>query len=194
MNCKNRKLLTNRTFSIISNSCIGNVIYHKLGVPYLSPFIGISFDNKVFPVLARDIKSYMSEKLNFVNMGTLYPTAYLGDILLHFEHYNSNEQALDSWNRRKLRVDYDNLFFVMSDRPTKMAITESDILKLKSVSCRGKVVFSILDIPEVDYIIHLPKDNKLECVNDYMKRKNYLGKWEWENYFNYVLWLNEGHL
>ena len=36
MNYKNRKLLVNRTFSIISNSCIGNVIYHKLDIPYMS--------------------------------------------------------------------------------------------------------------------------------------------------------------
>lgn len=194
INFKNRWLLENRTFSIISNSCIGNVIYHKLAIPYQTPFIGISFDNKAFPLLAQDLASYMAEKLKFVNIGASYPTAYMGDILLHFEHYSSEEQALMLWEKRKPRINYNNLFFIMSDRPTKEPITESDILKLKEVDCRGKVVFSVLNIPEINYIIHLPKDDKHECVNDYMKRINFWGRWEWEEKFNYVKWLNFGHL
>ncbi len=194
VNYKNRRRLAVRKFSIVANSCIGSVIYHKLGIPFQTPFIGISWDNKDFPKLASNLKNYMLEDLSFIDVGKPYPTALLGDVLLHFEHYVDEKQARFLWNKRKTRLDYDSLYFIMSDRPTHELIKKEDILLLRDIKCRGKVVFSILDIPEIDYIIHLPKDEKHDCVNDYMKKINFWGHWEWEKYFNYVNWLNLGYL
>lgn len=101
-NLLNRRRLKVHEFSIITNSCIGAVIYHKLGVKYQSPFINCGFSDADFVKLVRNLKVYMEQKLCFVEIdGVSYPTAYLGDILIHFVHYSSRKEAEELWEERK---------------------------------------------------------------------------------------------
>ena len=66
-----------------------------------------------------DPKRYIAEDLELVEMGyneTLkinFPIAKCGDILLNFNHYESFETANECWERRKKRIDWDNLFVMM---------------------------------------------------------------------------------
>ena len=67
-NLLNRRRLKVHEFSIITNSCIGAVIYHKLGVKYQSPFINCGFSDADFVKLVRNLKVYMEQKLCFVEI------------------------------------------------------------------------------------------------------------------------------
>ena len=196
-NFKARNQLKVREFTIICNTCIGAVIYHKLGVPYQSPFINLGFSDFDFIKLVKNLKGYMSQKLCFVEVdGISYPTAYLGDILIHFVHYSSNIEAEKLWEERKKRIRYDKLYFIMSDRPSgNNYITESDILSLNEVKCCGKVVFTANRKISIPYTIQLPKDSNGDYVRAYMSDKtSVLKKWRWEKYFDYVYWLNTGQV
>ena len=195
MNFKARKQLRVRDFTIITNTCIGAVIYNKLGLPYQSPFINLDFSDIDFIKLVRNLKVYMEQKLCFVEIeGVSYPTAYLGDILIHFVHYSSRKEAEELWEERKKRIRYDKLYFIMSDRPSgSNYITESDIISLNEIDCCGKVVFTASKKTNIPYTIQLPKDPNGNYVRAYMYDKtSVLRKWRWEKYFDYVYWLNTG--
>lgn len=42
--------------------------------------------------------------------------ASLGDLKMFLVHYSSVEQCREEWNRRRERVNRENMFFVMNDR------------------------------------------------------------------------------
>lgn len=194
-----RKRLKNHNFSIICNTCIGGIIYHELGEKFLSPTINMWFEDKDFPKFAQNLRWYLEQPLRFVKGIDATPTAYCGDILIHFIHYHSDEEANKKWIERSRRVNYDNLFFIFSDRPDinreNGLITHEDMLSVRSLG-KGSVVFSIRQYDDIDYIIPLRKDPRGEYVNVYMNDRydNFLHRWYWERKFNFVKWLNTGEI
>ena len=194
-----RKRLKNNNFSIICNNCIGGVIYHELGMQFLSPTINLWMPDKDFYKFVNNIHYYIGVKLKFIKIdGETTPVAKLDDITIHFNHYHSEREAEEKWISRCKRINWDNLFIICSDRPNgENLITDKDILSLKNINCKGKVVFAVRDIRDVDYIVHLPKDPNCPIdkpyVNAYMFDKtSFLLRWRWELIFDYVNWLNNG--
>lgn len=190
-----RRRLKNKNFTILTDTCIGGVIYHELGLQFLSPTINLWMHDKDFYKFVNNLGYYLALPLKFVEGIENYPTAYLGDILIHFNHYKTNEEAEAKWEERKKRINYDNLFIIASDRPLNSnPVTYEDMKSLEKIKCRGKIVFSTRMYPDVPYIIHLPKDKEGDFVNTYMLDKtNILHRWKWEKVFDYVSWLNNGN-
>lgn len=189
-----RKRLKNKNFTILAPTCIAGVMYHELGHKFLSPTINLWMYDKDFLKFVHNLKDYLSYDLRFVDGIDDTPTAYLNDILIHFNHYHSNEEAKQKWDERKQRVNYDNLFIIMADQPDGGVITHEDMLSLKDIPCKGKVVLSVKDYDDIDYIVHLPKDPEKDCVNMYMFDKSpILKRFRWEREWDYVSWLNSGN-
>ena len=189
-----RKRLKNKNFTILAPTCIAGVMYHELGQKFLSPTINLWMYDKDFLKFVHNLKDYLSYDLRFVDGIDDTPTAYLNDILIHFNHYHSNEEAKQKWDERKQRVNYDNLFIIMADQPDGGVITHEDMLSLKDIPCKGKVVLSVKYYDDIDYIVHLPKDPEKDCVNMYMFDKSpILKRFRWEREWDYVSWLNSGN-
>lgn len=187
-----RKRLKNKDFTLLAPTCIAGVIYHELGLPFLSPTINLWMYDKDFLKFVHNLKDYLNYELEFVDGIDQTPTAYLNDILIHFNHYHSNEEAKQKWDERKKRINYDNLYIIMADQPDGGVITHDDMLSLKSVLCKGKVVLSIKKYDDIDYIVNLPKDPQKDCVNMYMFDKSkILKRYRWERVWDYVAWLNK---
>lgn len=191
-----RLRLRNRDFSIICQNCIGGVIYHNLGLPFLSPTINLWMEEKDFYRFAANLKHYLSQELLFVSGIDETPTAWCDDVLIHFNHYHSEEEAAAKWHERCKRVNYDNLFFVCSDRwsvSKDLQPTEKDIRSLAEVEARGRCVFAVKEYDGLDYIHHLRQDPDDDCVYPFMiDRYKRLPFWKWEFQFDYVKWLNHG--
>lgn len=186
-----RYRLKNRAFTILAPTCIAGVIYHELGEQFLSPTINLWMYDKDFLKFVHNLDEYLSYELRFVSGIDPTPTAYCGDILIHFNHYKTEEEANSKWVERKARINRDNLFIIMADQPDGGVITHEDMLSLKDVDCKGKVVFTVKDYDDMDYLVHLPKDPVKDCVNMYMFDKSpVLGRYRWERVWDYVKWLN----
>ena len=118
--------------------------------------------------------------------------------MIHFNHAISNEEAARDWYKRRNRINYDNLFIIMSDRPgtnndgADPYLTKDDFLLLNNIKCKGKVVFSVRQYNGIDYIVPLPKDPNGDYVNSYMFDKNEYGRYRWESAWEWVCWLNDG--
>lgn len=191
-----RMRLKNDNFTIITNTCIAGVMYHKLGKQFLSPTINLWMYDVEFYRFVHNMDYYFAQPLKFVNVGETYPTAYCGDVLIYFNHYHSEEEADAKWKERIKRINKDNLFIICADRPLEdIDITHEDILSLKDIPCRGKVVFSTKKYDDVDYIVPYRRDVKGDYVAVYMNdRTKYTRRWLWESAFDWVHWLNTGEV
>lgn len=198
-----RRKLKNDVFSIITNSCIGGVMYHKLGKKFLSPTINLWMHDKDFVRFVSNLPYYISQELHFIEQIDSTPTAWCGDVMIHFNHAHSNEEAALDWYKRRTRINYDNLFIIMSDRPGTdnegfdPILSKEDFLLLNKIKCRGKVVFSVRKYDDIDYIVPLPPDSNDNgtYVNMYMFDKSrYFKRYRWETAWDWVHWLNTGEV
>ena len=198
-----RKRLRNDNFTIITDTCIGGVMYHKLGKQFMSPTINLWIYDKDFTRFVSNLKEYMQKELVFVDGIDQTPTAWCGDVMIHFNHAHSKEEAARDWYKRRNRINYDNLFIIMSDRPgtdnnrKDPYLTKEDILSLNKVKCKGKVVFSVRKYDDIDYLVSLPADanDNGTYVNMYMFDKaKYTKQYRWESAFDWVHWLNTGEV
>lgn len=189
-NQKARKRLTNSDFSIIAPNCIGGVLYHRLGLQFLSPTINLFFrTNQDYLRFVSDMKYYLSLDLNFVERFENYPTGMLDDVKIVFNHYKTEEEAAKKWNERKVRVNYDNLFIIMDDR----MVTKEEIKSLEKVPCKGKVCFSANEYPDIDYVLPIKKYAGEKMVGVYMNEKDIVrATYPFDDDFDFVKWLNTG--
>jgi len=181
-----RRRLRNHDFSIICSNCAGGVISHRLGKEFLSPTVNLWLYQRDFLKLAADLKNYMSYELEFVDSEYDYPVARLKDVLIHFNHSHSPEEAAADWNRRKTRINYDNIFLLMYDRDE---LTLEELRKIEDIPCRGKVVFSDKERPGLDYVVTLKPTGHpdgSQCMDI-----NRLGFYTFERQFDFVKWLNQ---
>ena len=67
--------------------------------------------------LCSDLQNYISKPLEFMeakyepNLQRNYPVMALGDVILHFNHYESVEEAENLWEKRKERINFSSLFY-----------------------------------------------------------------------------------
>lgn len=193
-----RLRLKNDNFTIITNTCIAGVMYHKLGKQFLSPTINLWMEDEDFLKFVHDMDAYLEKPLRFIQGRDTTPVAYCGDVMIHFNHYTTEADAEAKWSARKVRINKDNLFIICSDRTnpeTGHVISYEDMLSLKEIPCKGRVVFSTRQYEDINYIVPLPKDPEGDQVNRYMLDKNEkLNRWRWEDAFDWVHWLNTGEV
>lgn len=101
--------------TFISQNCIGGVLYHDLGLPFLSPTINTFIPEPDFVKLVLDLRSYMEQEL-VIQWDEAYPVGILGDIQIHFMHYETCKEAKEAWERRKARINWDKILILGTDR------------------------------------------------------------------------------
>jgi uncharacterized protein (DUF1919 family) len=119
--------IKSRDFTIISNNCWAGRVYQYLDMPYLSPTVGLYFFAPDYIKFVSDLKHYLDTPLSFIKPEeskyfeelkirnqTDKPIGILGDVEIVFLHYKSQEEALEKWNRRKERVNFDNIILKFS--------------------------------------------------------------------------------
>ncbi len=143
--------INNDDFTIISNNCWGGAVYRRYGLPYNSPTVGLFFFAEDYVKFCGNLQHYMKQELQFISrnesrhkmqlISTRYdsvPIGRLDDIEIVFLHYKSQDEAKEKWNRRRERVNYNNLIFKFS----KMnECTDTEISMFDRLQARKKFVF-----------------------------------------------------
>lgn len=122
-----KKTIKNRDFSMISNNCWAGTVYRYLDMPYLSPTAGLYFFAEDFIKFVSDLHHYLNTSLEFIDATeskyfeelknrnqTHRPIGKIDDIEIVFLHYATREEAKEKWDRRKARVNYDNIIIKFS--------------------------------------------------------------------------------
>ena len=136
---KYRKLQRSR-LSIFSMNCFGGMLSHTLGLPFLSPFVNLWLSEKNFIDLLRAPRTFMEKNFLFKEMARQpdlnfdYPVVALDDIVIYMNHYRSFDAAVEKWNERKQRINWENIFVTMYTSDEKI-LQEFDALPYDKKVC-----------------------------------------------------------
>ena len=119
-----------------------------------------------------------------------FPVAKLRDITVYFMHYQSAEEARNAWERRKQRINWDNLFILMSDQD---GCTDELLQMFDALPYENKAVFTHIPKPEIKSAVYIPGFEAQDSVGncDAFVNKN-SGK-KYFDAFDYVKWFNGGN-
>ena len=118
--------LKKNTPSIIAPLCWGGNTYHSLRLQFKSPFINMYLDHGDYIKLLSNLEYYLSCDLVLkemrieTNLKRLFPVVACDDILLFFNHYTSFDDAKNCWERRRQRINFDNLFVMFFDEDPRV--------------------------------------------------------------------------
>jgi uncharacterized protein (DUF1919 family) len=184
-------------FTIISNNCWGGGIYEELEIEFTSPTVGLFFYAPCYLNFITDLKKYIEltsftfithskyEEANQLRQDRnwFYPIARLDDIEIHFMHYKTEAECIEKWNRRKKRINWEQLYFKMCDRDLCTPEIRNAFLNLR---VKNKVFFGARDVKHPHYIF-LKAFQKEKMVPSL-----YEHPWFYRKQFNFVKWINSG--
>lgn len=176
-------------FTIISNNCWAGHVYRYYNLPYTSPTIGLYFFSDDYLKFIFNLKHYLEIKLTFIhyteskykdniikNHHEHIPIGKLDDIEIMFLHYNSKEEALQKWERRVARVDWNNINFKMSEQNL---CSVSHLLKFDTLPTFNKFVFVTKDYGLDSQIIFHDCDGMEYIPNDTTNFKKFINISNW---------------
>lgn len=125
----------------------------------------------------------MDQELQFYEVeGKGWPRAWCGDVSIKFIHYSTEMEARDSWERRKKRINWDNLYVIIYARE---GIKESDYQRLKRCNFKNIAIVGnenpkhfVTDIVR----LHEPTETLFTKVN---------GVRLFEKHFDYITFLKK---
>ena len=183
-----RTKLKNEDFSIVASTCNGGVVCSDLGIRFNSPFVNLYILPDDFIQIARNLPFYMNcELMEYKQHQYTFPVGMLdGDIKVFFMHYKTFQEAKEKWDLRKKRINYNNLFFMMTDRDgcTEQHIKQFDILPYKH-----KIIFTSKPYPYKS-VVFCNEFIHEKCVPVLTEWRNLSGERLYDKYFNFVEWLN----
>ena len=146
-----KRRLKHKNFTIISNNCWGGFVYQHFELPYASPFVGLYLFAPDYIKMLKRLNHYLELPLKFITPetsryrqqitddGTIntYPIGLLDDVELHFLHYKNETEAIEKWERRKKRINPNELIIKFCDRDlcTEELIKEFDSLQFEKKIC-----------------------------------------------------------
>lgn len=188
--------IRNKEFSLFCNNCFGAQILHDLNIRFNSPCVNLAFDFRDYVEFLSNLEQYL--KLDIENVsepGTPYPVGRFAgtDTLVKFMHFNSFEDAVQQWNKRRDRIIWDNIFVVL-EVPQLPAENDTAILK------------RFLALPYRKAIVTSPKQNNSLIPPEIIYEVPYFDNFFWgkaltwsgsfslkrnTDYFDYVSFLNK---
>lgn len=174
-------------FTIISCNCIGGMVYHDLKMPFSSPTINLYIPSGEFIRFVADLKNYLAEtpieeEALTNKMG--FPVLLLKDIHLYCKHYPNVKEAIVAFERRKTRVNYDNIFVILSDRD---GFEDSMIKDFDKLPYR-KLIYTSHPL-ESENVVLVKKDQGKKEVDDLTKFYDFKGERVYEHDVDLYQWL-----
>ncbi len=172
--------------TILSDDCWGGQVYNRLKLPLNSPVVDILWDRREYAKFIQDPLFYLNTELtmspdspNEMDFNRFKaPIGRLGNDEKHvdmsFVHRLTFDSAKKEWDRRKERVNVNNLFVKMGFENTKEYEKETpDILKAFDAVNYKKILFYYSDVDKID-IMFITNRMKRDFVtyapyNDYCR-------------------------
>lgn len=187
-NKRERSKLTNRTFTLFAQNCIGSVMYHDLGQQFRSPTINMLCTPKDFIRFMKDIHWFLEQPIRFLPSDKNYPVGEIGGVQIDFVHYHSENEVLLSWEKRIKRINWDNVFVLCCDE----GLTDEDIMEFDRLPYKNKILFTHKkDVPAACGVYSKTFKDKTDAR--LLEFCSIFGKRYYQRDINYVKWLNEGN-
>lgn len=172
-----KKSVKNQDFSIISNNCWAGTVYQYLDMPYLSPTAGLYFFAPDYIKFVSDLHHYLNSPLVFIDAKeskyyeelkrkkeTERIIGVIDDVEIVFLHYKSKEEAKEKWERRKARVNYNNIILKFS---RMNMCSEKELEAFDSLPFANKIIINNRITTKYKSEIHLNlPDNEYGIIRD----------------------------
>lgn len=186
-----RRRLSNHNITFLCPNCIGGILFHDLGLQFMSPTVNLMMTQTDFVKFVLNMDFYLAQKLEFYKHPEYEcPCAYLGNISIHFTHYKSREEAESKWKERTARIQPDNVFVFLEERDE---LTKKEILELNQLKVKGLVVFTANTYDDIPYTISIQKYHNDGEIGNILTRSFWNDAREYEYYFDFVKWFNEAN-
>ncbi|HGF1449283.1 TPA: DUF1919 domain-containing protein [Streptococcus suis] len=183
-----KSFLRNKQFTILSQNCIGSIMYHDIGVRFESPTVNLLMKPKDFIKFVNNIDFYLNQPLNFVESDNHYPVAIIGnDVTIYFVHYSDKIEAGECWERRKERINWQNIFIICCDD----GLEPQDIAEFEKIPYNHKILFlsqKNLEFAGPSAVICKEFDDKTDAR--LLNFSSPLGQRYYQRYINYISFLN----
>lgn len=174
-------------------NCTGGILYHDLGLKFLSPTINMYMRAEDFIKFCENLDQYLAidtmkacEDASLIG-NRIYPLAWLGDILLYLVHYKSVEEAQKKWNDRKGRINRNKIVILDNDRE---GMTPELMDRFEQLPYK-KVMFTHLPVEgRPSYFHYLPGYENEDCVGIITDGKGWFGRRPIDQ-FDWVTFLNQ---
>ena len=136
-----------------------------------------------------NLKEYIDKDIDFIDINKSKHKDYLlklnysspigkiDDIEIMFLHYNSEEEAKEKWNRRKKRIQWDNIIYKFSDQNM---CTYNHLKMFNEFNAKNKICFTTRKYDELDTIQIKEFKNSENVLDDIKSYKKYF------NFYNYL--------
>lgn len=118
-NLEKYKALRHSNLSIISMGWWAGIAYHRLGLPELSPTIGMYTSEEHFMNFLPEARWHMKKDLHFErteynsDLGINYPIFWLDGTQWFMNGFSNDADALERWNERKAKINWANVLVTM---------------------------------------------------------------------------------
>lgn len=192
--------LKNSDITILSNYCLGGVLYKELGLEILSPTIDMFCAGKDYLEFLRKYQFYLKQEMceyhedNYID-GTLgyeyfVPKGILGEkVIWKFNHNVTAEEAITKWKERVKKVNLNNIAVLMTIQSDEDAYAFEEIEINKKIG----IYYKDLKLPDIVWCpIWNSSDVKFEyrwnwpiVANDYMSNsRGHFSHVDWLKFFN----------
>lgn len=200
---KEREKLKKDSISLFAPNCLGGVISHDLGLQFKSPTVNLLFDGLEYFDFLENLEENLSAELIPCPYPRLEPKCYMypvmtlkakKEIQVHFVHYNSYKHAEDCWNRRKARIDFNNIYvIVIAGGPWWSEGNKEEIIeRFEKLPYKNKIFLvndkKYCNYPDVHYIKGYEGKPHIGEITQYT---GWFGK-KYFDCFDFVDWFNKG--
>lgn len=191
---RRRLRLKNKRPVIIASNCVGGIIYKDLKLPFYSPTINLFIPMDDYIRFLENLKWYLKQPIvPACEEGISYPVGMAADIKIYFMHYDTFEEAVKAWEKRKQRIvlEPENVFVFGCERGR---CTYETLQRFDRLPYKNKVVFTHRDYPEISSAVCIPGFEKREELGNILEfQKNSFWKRRYLDSFDYVSFLNQSH-
>ena len=194
VNKRNRERLNSEPFTLLTNNCIGGIVYHDLGMRFDSPTINLYFKDQDFIEFISNFEFYKKaeliedlsehDELNFP-VGILKGDLIHRDIHIYFQHYKTFKEAAQKWIERSLRTQ-SKILVIFELYNNKIDCEAWNKIKYKKKCLMHKKIIGLNDAIE------------LQCYKNHENEKARILKYDGftghrflEKEFDYVTFINE---
>ncbi len=182
-----RLLITAEIPTIIANSCAAAVIYSAIGSQILSPTINLNIEPEDFVKICKHPKEYLLEDIKIdhwsISNGRAVPIGKIKDVEIIFSHASDADEAVNEWNRRRQRIKWDNLVYIMEDDNYSRILKATNEVEKEFNALSGKH----LRILCKRYSIVPERTDAIYIQESYFYKHDLV----MENWFDLVAWINE---
>ena len=192
---KNR--LKNPDITLLTNCCVGGMLYHDFGLSFLSPTINLNIPFDDFLKYCNNLPDYKDIKITecpplveeFQRLGgsdVTFPCGKCSDISIFFQHYKTFDEAKKKWEERSERINIDNIavVFLSWGRVTQKQLEEFKKIPYKKVMftecpdlADNKNVY-LLKPPEGMHWFDMDPKRSKYCV------RHYYDEFDWVKFLN----------